>query len=158
MAKHTPDRCSLGPTKGLEEKELLALAANKDLSFTYSPEPLQPAHADEELGTEPAPAPGSKSLPSPSMTLNAVASNERTLTTSGRWCGQFVSKTHFLTLSLVQCRFWFGVISSHNILVRMKISLQINSHSMIVCIPQRHVFLNPCIAEVREIRSCRITS
>lgn len=35
LAKHTPDRCSLGPTKGLEEKELLALAANKDLNFTY---------------------------------------------------------------------------------------------------------------------------
>ncbi|NP_001276128.1 thioredoxin-like 1-1, chloroplastic-like [Glycine max] len=84
LAKHTPDRCSLGPTKGLEEKELLALAANKDLSFTNSPEPLQPAHADEELGTEPAPAPGSKSLPSPSMILNSEVSKKRTLTTSGR--------------------------------------------------------------------------
>ncbi|KAE8707782.1 Thioredoxin-like 1-2 [Hibiscus syriacus] len=34
LAKHTTDRCSLGPAKGLDEKELLALAANKDLSFT----------------------------------------------------------------------------------------------------------------------------
>ncbi|KAH1204847.1 Thioredoxin-like 1-1, chloroplastic [Glycine soja] len=86
LAKHTPDRCSLGPTKGLEEKELEALAANKDLSFTYSPKPLQPSHENEELATETASAPalGSGSLPSPSMTLNAVASNERTLTTSGR--------------------------------------------------------------------------
>lgn len=135
MAKHTPDRCSLGPTKGLEEKELLALAANKDLSFTYSPKPLQPSHENEELATETASAPalGSGSLPSPSMTLNAVASNERTLTTSGRWCGQFVSKTHFLTLSLVQCRFWFG-----------------EDVILIVCIPQRHVYFNPCLAEVRE--------
>ncbi|KAE8722285.1 Thioredoxin-like 1-1 [Hibiscus syriacus] len=40
LAKHKPDRCSLGPTKGLEEKELLALAANKDLSFNYAPKPV----------------------------------------------------------------------------------------------------------------------
>lgn len=39
LAKHTPDRCSLGPPKGLEEKELLALASNRDLSFTYTPNP-----------------------------------------------------------------------------------------------------------------------
>ncbi|EFH57929.1 hypothetical protein ARALYDRAFT_345747 [Arabidopsis lyrata subsp. lyrata] len=37
LAKHGPDRCSLGRTKGLEEKELVALAANKDLNFTYRP-------------------------------------------------------------------------------------------------------------------------
>ncbi|CAH8265332.1 unnamed protein product [Arabidopsis lyrata] len=37
LAKHGPDRCSLGRTKGLEEKELVALAANKDLNFTYTP-------------------------------------------------------------------------------------------------------------------------
>ncbi|XP_010258704.1 PREDICTED: uncharacterized protein LOC104598364 [Nelumbo nucifera] len=29
------DRCSLGPPKGLEEKEPIDLAANKDLLFTY---------------------------------------------------------------------------------------------------------------------------
>ncbi|CAN6454448.1 unnamed protein product [Victoria cruziana] len=39
LAKHTTDRCSLGPAKGLEESELLALAANKGLSFSYSTEP-----------------------------------------------------------------------------------------------------------------------
>lgn len=39
LAKHGPERCSLGPTKGLEEKELLALAANPDLSFAYTPKP-----------------------------------------------------------------------------------------------------------------------
>lgn len=38
LSKHTPERCSLGPTKGLEEKELLALAANRDLKFNYTPE------------------------------------------------------------------------------------------------------------------------
>ncbi|XP_042477788.1 thioredoxin-like 1-1, chloroplastic [Macadamia integrifolia] len=43
LAKHTTDRCSLGPPKGLEEKELLALASNKDLSFNYTPNPVQPS-------------------------------------------------------------------------------------------------------------------
>ncbi|THU66049.1 hypothetical protein C4D60_Mb05t10110 [Musa balbisiana] len=36
LAKHGTDRCSLGPAKGLEESELLALAANEDLSFNYT--------------------------------------------------------------------------------------------------------------------------
>ncbi|KAF5205041.1 Thioredoxin-like 1-1 protein [Thalictrum thalictroides] len=43
LAKHTTERCSLGPTKGMEEAELLALAANRDLSFNYTttnPAPL----------------------------------------------------------------------------------------------------------------------
>ncbi|CAM0907587.1 unnamed protein product [Alopecurus aequalis] len=35
LAKHGPDRCSLGPARGLEESELLILAANRDLQFTY---------------------------------------------------------------------------------------------------------------------------
>ncbi|KAL2320448.1 hypothetical protein Fmac_029417 [Flemingia macrophylla] len=85
LAKHTPDRCSLGPTKGLEEKELLALSANKDLSFTYSPKPLQPAHppTNGELATENAPASSSESLPLASLTLNSDVST-RTLITSGR--------------------------------------------------------------------------
>lgn len=39
VAKYGTDRCSLGPPKGLEEKELLALAANRDLSFNYTPKP-----------------------------------------------------------------------------------------------------------------------
>lgn len=47
LAKHTPARCSLGPTKGLEEKELLALGSNRDLSFTYNtpnqPQKITPA-------------------------------------------------------------------------------------------------------------------
>nr|GFC76658.1 thioredoxin-like 1-1, chloroplastic [Tanacetum cinerariifolium] len=50
LAKHTPDRCSLGPPKGLEEKELLALSSNRDLSFTYTPnlhQPQKTAHAEE---------------------------------------------------------------------------------------------------------------
>jgi hypothetical protein len=39
LAKHSPERCSLGPARGLEEAELLALAANRDLQFTYSEKP-----------------------------------------------------------------------------------------------------------------------
>ncbi|XP_009414239.2 thioredoxin-like 1-2, chloroplastic [Musa acuminata AAA Group] len=39
LAKHSTDRCSLGPAKGLEESELLALAANTDLSFNYAKMP-----------------------------------------------------------------------------------------------------------------------
>jgi thiol-disulfide isomerase/thioredoxin len=48
LAKHAPERCNLGPTKGLEEKELLALAANRNLSFTYTPKPV-PAPVQEEV-------------------------------------------------------------------------------------------------------------
>lgn len=36
LAKHTPERCSLGPAKGLDESALLALAANKELNFSYT--------------------------------------------------------------------------------------------------------------------------
>ncbi|KAI4350382.1 hypothetical protein L6164_004841 [Bauhinia variegata] len=85
LAKHTPDRCSLGPTKGLEEKELLALAANKDLSFTYTPKPVEPMHtpALEEVAAK-APQ-GSEPLPLPSLTrMPFEESKERTLTTAGR--------------------------------------------------------------------------
>ncbi|KAL4578234.1 hypothetical protein LXL04_014354 [Taraxacum kok-saghyz] len=42
LAKHTSSRCSLGRAKGLDEKELLALGSNRDLSFTYGPKPNQP--------------------------------------------------------------------------------------------------------------------
>ncbi|CAL0322786.1 unnamed protein product [Lupinus luteus] len=74
LAKHTPDRCSLGPTKGLEEKELLALSANKDLSFTYKPKPVEPAHAPHS----------SESLPFPALTPDSENTRERILTTSSR--------------------------------------------------------------------------
>jgi len=72
----------LGPTKGLEEKELLALAANKDLSFIYAPNPLQPEHENEELATAPAPVPSSESLPL--CHLISEVSKEKTLITAGR--------------------------------------------------------------------------
>lgn len=79
LAKHTPDRCSLGPTKGLEEKELLALSANRDLSFTYSPKTLQPANG--ELATAPS---SPESLAYPLLTPNSEVSKERTLITAWR--------------------------------------------------------------------------
>lgn len=36
LAKYNTENFSLGPAKGLEEKELLALAANRDLSFNQT--------------------------------------------------------------------------------------------------------------------------
>lgn len=90
LAKHTPDRCSLGPAKGLEEKELLALAACKELNFTYTPKPAQEFSVKASKSNH----------PSPQQELPAVAeaegdavklSQNRTLTTAGRWCGCCVS-------------------------------------------------------------------
>lgn len=51
LAKYGADCRSLGPAKGLEEKELLALAANRDLSFSYTPksEPAVAALSQEEV-------------------------------------------------------------------------------------------------------------
>lgn len=37
LEKYGREQCSIGKTKGLEEKELVAMAANKDLSFDYKP-------------------------------------------------------------------------------------------------------------------------
>lgn len=88
LAKHTPDRCSLGPTKGLEEKELVALAANKDLSFTYTPKPVQPVPtpAQEEILPDTAPSHSSPSLPLPLHTTlkSAQDSEKKTLVSFGR--------------------------------------------------------------------------
>ncbi|GKA00342.1 thioredoxin-like 1-1, chloroplastic [Tanacetum coccineum] len=69
LAKHKPDRCSLGPPKGLEEKELVALGANRDLSFVYTP---RPEHQQKEVAPPPlpqAPMPVSGSLSEPSLPL-----------------------------------------------------------------------------------------
>ncbi|XVF06521.1 hypothetical protein REPUB_Repub06bG0055600 [Reevesia pubescens] len=84
LAKHTPDRCSLGPTKGLEEKELLALAANKELSFNYSPKPVQPAPipAQEEVVVSkqvPSDSGTKLPLPLPTTSLKPEDSEEKTL-------------------------------------------------------------------------------
>ncbi|KAK9951715.1 hypothetical protein M0R45_007151 [Rubus argutus] len=90
LAKHKPERCSLGPTKGLDEKELLALSANKDLKFTYTPKPVEPVPAktaEELVAAEAAPPSrsNSESLPLPSTTFkSAPISKEKNMVTAGR--------------------------------------------------------------------------
>ncbi|XP_021904879.1 thioredoxin-like 1-1, chloroplastic [Carica papaya] len=87
LAKHTPDRCSLGPTKGLEEKELLALAANRELSFNYTPKPVQPEiiPAQKQIVPETSPSHSNSSLPLPMTDLKrALKSEEKPLVSSGR--------------------------------------------------------------------------
>nr|XP_011468728.1 PREDICTED: thioredoxin-like 1-1, chloroplastic isoform X2 [Fragaria vesca subsp. vesca] len=87
LAKHKPERCSLGPTKGLEEKELLALSANKDLEFTYTPkhvEHVSAKAAEEMIVTAPSRS-SSESLPLPSATLKSgQISKERNTVSAGR--------------------------------------------------------------------------
>ncbi|PRQ45942.1 putative monodehydroascorbate reductase (NADH) [Rosa chinensis] len=87
LAKHKPERCSLGPTKGLEEKELLALSANKDLKFTYTPKQVEfvPAKASEEMIVAAPSRSNSESLPLPSTTLKSgQISEERNMVSAGR--------------------------------------------------------------------------
>ncbi|KAG5224196.1 thioredoxin family protein [Salix suchowensis] len=89
LAKHTPERCSLGPTKGLEEEELVALAANKDLSFAYAPKPVQPAPvpAAEQVAPPAGPSRSDRGLPHPLLMTSlesAQDSEEKTLVSSGR--------------------------------------------------------------------------
>ncbi|XP_021283225.1 thioredoxin-like 1-1, chloroplastic [Herrania umbratica] len=89
LAKHTPDRCSLGPTKGLEEKELLALAANKDLSFNYTPKTVQPSPvpAQEEIlvSKEVLSDSGTKlPFPRPATSLKLKESEEKSMVGAGR--------------------------------------------------------------------------
>ncbi|KAG6738428.1 hypothetical protein POTOM_058044 [Populus tomentosa] len=87
LAKHTPERCSLGPTKGLEEKELVALAANKDLSFTYTTVQPAPVPAEEEVAPPAGPSHSDRGLPLPlpiKSSKSAQDSEEKTLVSSGR--------------------------------------------------------------------------
>ncbi|KAL8217117.1 hypothetical protein R6Q57_023954 [Mikania cordata] len=92
LAKHMPERCSLGPPKGLEEKELVALGANRDLSFVYKPKPehLQKEVAPPSLPLVPAVASSSPSLPLPlPIPLNSKLESkqddkDKTLVSSGR--------------------------------------------------------------------------
>uniref|UniRef100_A0A1J3DK97 Thioredoxin-like 1-1, chloroplastic n=1 Tax=Noccaea caerulescens TaxID=107243 RepID=A0A1J3DK97_NOCCA len=76
LAKHSPDRCSLGPTKGLEEKELVALAANKELNFSYTPTPV-PVEKEAAIPTSSNPG---LPVPHPSMSTN----EDKTLVSAGR--------------------------------------------------------------------------
>jgi hypothetical protein len=36
LAKHGTDRCSLAPARGLDHSDLMALAQNQDLHFTFT--------------------------------------------------------------------------------------------------------------------------
>lgn len=84
LAKHTPDRCSLGPPKGLEEKELLALAANKDLSFNYTPKPVEPAPEEQLVVAEAESSSSNKEPVLPRTSRLPQDSEEKTLVTAGR--------------------------------------------------------------------------
>lgn len=91
LAKYGPDRCSFGPPKGLEEKELLALAANKDLSFTYTPKPAEPepvpvlqeVHA-EAAAERSVPSSSNTKIYSPEPMRSSRDSEEKTLVGAGR--------------------------------------------------------------------------
>lgn len=95
LAKYSPARCTFGPAKGLEEKELLALAANKDLNFTYTPKPVEPEPEPKsepvpmyEAGVEEATVVSSSSnaeLPYPPAPLRTPElREEKTLVSAGR--------------------------------------------------------------------------
>ncbi|KAG9458557.1 hypothetical protein H6P81_003065 [Aristolochia fimbriata] len=77
LAKHNTDRCSLGPVKGLEESELLALAGNRDLSFTYTPK-TAPTSPEEVPAIAPRP------VLLPSIQRSTQESEEKTLVAAGR--------------------------------------------------------------------------
>lgn len=77
LAKHTTDRCSLGPAKGLEESELMALAANKDLSFNYTRNPGQEQVHTPNTVTVPAP------IPKHPIPVSLRATQEKALAPSG---------------------------------------------------------------------------
>jgi hypothetical protein len=81
LAKHKPDRSSLGPVRGLEESELLALAANKDLQFTYTKEAEPVSSGDATVGVI---APEPPKLPVPAKPLVRQGSQDRSLVSSGR--------------------------------------------------------------------------
>lgn len=114
LAKHSPDRCSLGPTKGLEEKELLALSANKELSFTYKPKPEQPVAVpeQEEILTAPAsayqgnshpPLPLPRPLQSKTPTITVEDTKDKTLVTLGRWFRQFPCQPNTIICTVLLC-------------------------------------------------------
>ncbi|KAG0447756.1 hypothetical protein HPP92_028192 [Vanilla planifolia] len=80
LAIHSTERCSLGPTKGLEEFELLALAANKDLCFEYTrkEELVSAAPEVKEI------APEMPELPLLPVPITNQGSEDKTLAAAGR--------------------------------------------------------------------------
>ncbi|XP_068663827.1 thioredoxin-like 1-1, chloroplastic [Aristolochia californica] len=81
LAKHSTDRCSLGPARGLEESELLALATNRDLSFSYTPK-TAPASPEEAPVKSLASAP--RAAPLPSIQRSTQESEDKALVAAGR--------------------------------------------------------------------------
>ncbi|ONK62764.1 uncharacterized protein A4U43_C07F7900 [Asparagus officinalis] len=82
LAKHSTERCSLGPAKGLEESELVALAANKDLSFTYTRKRVPVPDSDDDGVAEPIPSSPKPPLVQPSRA--AHESEDKKLVAAGR--------------------------------------------------------------------------
>lgn len=79
LAKYKTDHSSLGPPKGLEEKELIALSSNRDLDFKYAPKPVTVPEKEAIIaGEEADPHEHSKPpLPLPSA-LKTVLDKENT--------------------------------------------------------------------------------
>ncbi|KAK3011835.1 hypothetical protein RJ639_010829 [Escallonia herrerae] len=101
IAKHSPDRCGLEPPRGLEEKELIALSANKELSFNYTPKPAEqplavparegiPAEAEPALASSHSNSDATLPLPLPRALQSTAASKaaqditDKSLVASGR--------------------------------------------------------------------------
>ncbi|GLT87383.1 hypothetical protein SLE2022_054690 [Rubroshorea leprosula] len=101
LAKHTPDQCSLGPPKGLEEKELLALAANKDRFFNYIAKPVQPVHIPTKekisvAGTVPSDSGLKFPLSIHSTVSKPKESEGKSFAATAKGCGQFFFPTAIL--------------------------------------------------------------
>ncbi|WVZ67111.1 hypothetical protein U9M48_016238 [Paspalum notatum var. saurae] len=73
LAKHGAERCSLGPARGLEESELMALAANRDLHFAYEKQEPALVPLAEAIAREAA-APGGPWLPLPASATQQLLS------------------------------------------------------------------------------------
>ncbi|CAL9123216.1 unnamed protein product [Musa textilis] len=78
LAKHITERCSLGPAKGLDETELLGLAANKDLSFTDTRTPVT---VPDELAEK---APFNPNLPVNAAARLTLESDDKAFAAAGR--------------------------------------------------------------------------
>lgn len=163
MAKHTPDRCSLGPTKGLEEKELLALSANEDLSFTYTPKPKPVQHVpfpEQEELAEAEPAHLSvDSLPLPPITLDSSSvSTERTLFIAGSRWGEMVSNPISWIHPLYSFIFVVEIFRSHNMFTTKQV--EFTFFSIQACLILKKLGLVCCVLILKKLGSvcCMINS